>query len=223
MYCSIQRIWSAVGLSTSGILVLVSGVGCLPVAGLFDPAPPSSLYLSIVTDSYLNAGETVSAAAVVSGATGTVTYQWSITSPGVLVGRADDLVVSFTAPTAGSAVLLVTATDSGTGTSVTTAQAIEFQSAVPSGPLTIDAGPDQTVAVGYTVLLLGTVSGGSGQYQVNWRQVSGPAQTIVPEYAIGTLAITVVGTTPGTAVFKLIVSDYFGEAVIDSVNVTVTN
>ena len=222
-----QSIRSVVPVCILGILVLALGAGCPLDATLLNPSSPTPIDVSIVTGYSWNTGETGSAAAVVCGATGTVTYQWSITPPGLLVGSANDLVASFTASTPGSVILLVTATDSGTGTSATNATEVIFQGAQtttqPSTPLTVDAGPDQTVAVGYTVLLLGSASGGSGNYIFEWRQASGPAQTTAPQFVTDSPAITVVGTTPGTAVFELIVRDYLGETATRTVRVEVTS
>lgn len=224
-----QRIRSVVALCTLSILFLALGAGCPTDALPLNSASTTSISVDIVSGYSWYTGETRTAAALVYGATGTVTYQWSITPPGLLIGSANDLVASFTASTTGSAILLVTATDSGTGTSATNAMEVTFQSSepgtpttMPSEPLTVDAGPDQTVAVGYTVLLLGSASGGYGNYIFEWRQASGPAQTTAPQFMTDSPAITVIGTTPGTAVFELIVRDYLGETATRTVRVMVT-
>ena len=196
------------------------GTGCLPD----DPEPSSSgsLSVSIVSDYSWDTGATGTAAAVVTGNVGAAAFQWSITAPGTIVGGAGDSVVSFTSSTASAATLLVTVTDSITGDTTTNAYEVRFQGTTPSQPLAVDAGQDQTVAVGNTVLLLGSASGGSGSYSYLWRQASGPAQDIAGEYSTETAAITVIGKTPGTAVFELIVRDYLGETVTKTVKVVVT-
>jgi len=207
-----QRIRSMVTLWTLTILVLAHGGGCLPESpdptGSSLESSPTPINVYITSDYMYATGETAYAAAVADGATGTLTYEWSITPPGLIIEGANDQLVSFTSSASGNAILTVTATDSGTGTSATDATQITFQGQEPTEPLTADPGPDQTVAVGDTVLLFGSASGGFGNYAFSWRQASGPAQATAPDYAFDDPAITVIGTTPGIAVFELIVHDY---------------
>ncbi len=230
---------SVLSLCALSLLAPTLGLDCMslaPLPGFWDAAP---IQVSIVSDWSFDVDETSSAAAIVTGATGTVTYQWSVNSPAVIVGAGDDQVTTFTASEACSVILLVTVTDSGTGTSVTNGMPIEFDEygslpTQPAEPLIIDAGPDRTVAVGYTTLLLGSVSGGSGSYGVVWRQASGPVQTVLPDDGFYSDAITVVGTTAGTAVFEMIVRDpggyasnsntfYEPQTVTDTVTIVVTS
>jgi len=200
------------------MMALLVNLGCPPGSNFsFYTDPALSIYASITSDAYATqVGQTETAGVDTGNYTGTVTYQWSITPPGVIVGSSTDPTVSFTATAAGTISLSVTATDSGTGTSATSTTQIDIVD-VPV-PLTVDAGPDQTVAVGYTALLRGSISGDGDEsyFSVGWRQISGPLQTVIPEYA-NTLAITVVGTTPGSAIFEL-----FGTNNSDTVTVVVT-
>lgn len=206
---------SVLSLCVLSLLAPTLGLDCMsltPMSGLWGAAP---IQVSIVSDWYFDVDQTASAAALVTGASGTVTYEWSVNSPAVIVGTGDGQVTNFMAAEPCSVILLVTVTDSGTRTSVTNGMAIEFQdygspTTQPAEPLTIDAGPDRTVAVGYTTLPLGSVSGGSGYHGVVWRQASGPVQTVLPADGVYSDVVTVVGTTPGTAVFEMIVRDSGG-------------
>lgn len=205
------------------LICLMGVLGCPSGSSFYYYVGPAPITASINATTSLTAGDIGSAAAVITGVTGELTYEWTITSPGVIVGNSNDLTVSFGSPDAGSVTLAVTVTDSGTGTSATSAVQINFQEATqPLPPLTANAGPDQTIAVGNTVLLLGSVSGGEPGHAFIWRQASGPVQDTKPEFTDNSGAITVVGTTPGIAVFELIVGDSAGASATDTVQVIVT-
>lgn len=208
-----------------GALVLLLGAGCPQPAPLNQAVPLEPLWANIVTDSYLIVGGPVTASLNTNRDADSLEYRWSVTSPATIVGDDDAMTVTYSSPTAASVVLTVIVTDPATGSSVTAATSIGFlaEESESVQPPVLEVSPDRTVAVGETVLLLGTVTGPRvSEYMTFWRQTSGPAQTITPDYAGSTLAITVVGTTPGTAVFEFIVVTYDNQVVTKSVNVEVT-
>ncbi len=218
-------------LCASCMSILMSlGFGC-PEDRLFD-APPDlePLWANVTTTySYFSVGETETAGVNTNKAGDTLTYEWSITPPATLVGPNDGMTVSYTASAAGTATLVVIVTDPASGSSATSTTQVQFDDSnastpsTPATPPTVEVGPDRTVAVGETVLLLGTIAGtSSSDYQGIWRQASGPVQTIVPEDAAWTEAITVLGTTPGTTVFEFIAIGYSGDTVTKTVTVEVT-
>ena len=215
--------WIAAAAGLSAV-VLTLGQGCPP--SVVGEAMISAPGVTVDADYLVAVGENGSAAAVVYSATGAVGYQWEIAAPGTIVGASDDALVSFTSTAPGTATLVVTVTDLTTGAVGTAVAEIEFRG--PALPLTAEAGPDQSVQVGNTVLLTGSAAGGttvafsSAPYVFDWRQVSGPAQDISPQFYNGSLAITVIGTTPGTAVFKLFVTDTSGTTATDTVTLTIT-
>jgi hypothetical protein len=211
-------------LIATGLLTLLCGQGCPAV---FPAALNTSIGASVNATPLLQTGETGSAAASIWNAVGPPSYAWTITAPGEIVGSATDLVVTFKANAPGTITLAVTVTDSGTGIVVTSSAEVQVVGpAEPPESLIADAGPDQTVQVGSTILLNGSASGGVTDgwslYGYMWRQVSGPFQNTAPDFVSESQAITVIGTTPGEAVFALIAQDQSGATAMDTVKVTVT-
>ena len=185
------------------------------------PGPaPTPIAVNAGPDQTVNVGSTGTAAAAVAGATGAVSFVWSITAPGAIIGSSTGPGVSFTATTAGAATLSVTATDAGTGTSATDTALITFQSATPPVALAANAGPDQTIILGSVVQLAGSASGGTPPYSFQWQQVSGPVQSIDPANGVGS-AIRVTGLLAGAAVFQLTVTDGTSATATDAVTVNV--
>lgn len=91
---------------------------------------------------------------------------------------------------------------------------------VTGSDLVADAGADQTVAVGNSVSLTASATGGRGSYDFSWRQTGGPTLTIVPTSA-DTASISVSGTASGVATLEVTVTDSAGSTDTDTAQVTV--
>lgn len=81
------------------------------------------------------------------------------------------------------------------------------------GPLSVDAGEDQTIEAGQNVTLTGAVSGGLEPYFYDWS----PAATLS---ATNTAEVT--ATPTETTIYTFIVTDAVGQEVSDTVTITVT-
>ncbi len=211
-------------LRTANHMAVITMLGATALLALTAgcPQPPTPITVDAGADQTVDVGATGTATAIVSNATGTVTYQWMITSPGGVTGSSTDATVSFTGSAAGAATLTVTASDSGTGTSATDSATITFVSVTPPPALSADAGADQSVAVGSIVQLTGAAVGGTAPYAFQWQQISGPVQTIDPATGAGAV-LTVIGAASGTAIFQLTVTDGAAQTATDTVTVTVTS
>jgi hypothetical protein len=202
----------AVVTSLACTLALSLLVGCPPPA-------PTPITVNAGDDQTLIVGTTGTAAAVVTGATGTVTFTWAITAPGAIVGSSTGQGVSFTSTGPGAATLSVTASDAGTGTTATDTVLITFQAST-AGPLTANAGTDQRVRIGDILELPGGANGGVPPYSFQWQQISGPGLTVDPA-TVNTSALHVTADAVGTSIFQLTVTDGTSSTATDTVTVLV--
>ncbi len=169
-------------------------------------------------------GNTTTLAGSATGGTGSYTFSWVQTG-----GPTQTLVNGGTASpsvsatgNAGDAVFTLTATDSdGVSDTDTVTVTVTAPDVPEPAELVANAGADATVEVGQTVQLMGSATGGTNPLGFQWTQLSGPVQSIVPAFG-NAQNLTVVGTTAGTAVFELLVTDSLGETDTDTATVTVT-
>lgn len=84
--------------------------------------------------------------------------------------------------------------------------------------LAVDAGPDRQINLRETTTLAGSATCGLEPIAYLWEQVSGPSQTLTDA---GRATATVTATAPGTAVFRLTVSDAAGSTATDEASVVV--
>jgi len=89
------------------------------------------------------------------------------------------------------------------------------------GPLTVDAGDNQTVRVGSSVVLHGSVTGGTWPYAISWSG-TGPRGTAVVLADSTALAPTFTPAVPGQYVFTLGVTDGSGGVGTATVTITAT-
>jgi len=152
-----------------------------------------------------------------SGSLNATSFAWQQISgsPIVVLDGANTAQATFTFP-AGATALLFELTVSGPGGSATDTVVIAPAGTEPPPPVA-DAGPDQTVAVGSTVVLDG--SGSSNAVSFQWTQIAGP-----------TVALTDANTAqarfvfPGGGVtsltFRLTVANGAGVTATDTVVIT---
>lgn len=84
--------------------------------------------------------------------------------------------------------------------------------------LAVSTSPDQTVAAGSSVSLLGIVRGGEPPFVFTWERVSGPEQRLSGETSP---VATVGGLNYGRSQFRLKVRDFVGATATSDVDVTV--
>jgi len=154
-------------------------------------------------------------------------YQWVQTAgPPVTLSRTTAIQPTFTAPSVGpggaSLTFQLTVADNGGLQSMDSCVVNVMWVNLPP---TADAGPDQTVNEGDTVLLDGSNSSdpddGIASYQ--WIQTAGPAVTLSdPWAATPTFTAPVVGAGGAALTFQLTVFDGLGQKGMDTCNVNVT-
>jgi len=214
------------GFRTRGstLLGLLTVAAVIPLAGTSCPLLPQALTgVDVTVTPTTGTGDTtVQLSADPQGGVSPFTYAWSV-SPTATITNADQQNASaaLTAPATGSTTytFTVTVTDAAGQTATGTGTATISASAVQA--LAVDAGSDTTVQEGSVVSLTATASGGTSPYSYQWVQTSGPAQTYAPASGAAQ-TISVTGTTAGTAVFQVTVTDAGGSTATDTVTVTVT-
>ncbi len=158
---------------------------------------------------------------------GIASYQWEQTSgPAVVLSSATAVQPTFTAPNGGpsgaSLTFQLTVTDHGGLESTDTCIVNVSRENLPP---TANAGPDQTVDEGVTVVLDGSNSSDpdDGIASYLWEQSSGIPVTLSDPTAVQpTFASPDVGTSGASLTFRLTVSDYGGLQSADSCVVNIT-
>jgi len=105
------------------------------------------------------------------------------------------------------------------GASVGLMQAVCIPSTVTPEALVANAGADATVAVGSTVALVGSATGGTAPYTYLWQQTAGVTQALSNA---DRATASVSGVAAGTATFQLTVTDATGATATDTVVITVS-
>ena len=160
----------------------------------------------------------------------TLSYAWSQTGgPVVSLSSASDVSPTFSTPSLAigdaDAVLTfsLTVTEPTTDADTDTVQ-ITVQAPANTAPVA-NAGPDQSVTSGDTVMLAGSgTDADSHPLTYQWSQVSGTTVSLSDSTAASPTfeAITLaVGAPAETLVFQLIVNDGFDDSVADQVSITV--
>lgn len=162
---------------------------------------------------------------------GIVSYAWvQLSGPAVVLSNASGAAPTFTAPDVGmsgvSLTFQLTVTDAGGLSDTATCVVNVSPATVGNLPPMADAGGNQSVAEGDTVVLNGTASSDpdDGIASYLWTQTGGPAVTLSnPTAAQPTFAAPAVGPEGATLTFKLTVKDRGGLQATDSCQVLVTN
>ena len=152
-----------------------------------------------------------------------LTFTWTQTS-GATVDLAvlADGAVSFTAPSTdveASLVFSLVVSD-GELQSEPAQITVTVRGVQPVDALTVEAGPDQTVASGASVTLSAAIAGGQGAPNVTWTQASGPSVTLTGAGATGTTFTAPSVTADTDLVFTVTATDATGSA-SDSLTVRV--
>ena len=156
-----------------------------------------------------------------------LTYRWQQTGgPTVsLTGNEGDAIRTFTATSTGSYIFTFTTTDAR-GLSGADSIVITIVDAPPveNEAPTANAGVDQTVAMGSTVVLNGASSSDpeGGALTYSWQQTGGPAVTLSSTTTVQPTFVAPGQTT--TLTFQLLVTDNFGvTSAVDEVQVRVVD
>ncbi len=140
------------------------------------PPPPTPIAVDAGADKIIKTGLSKTVTATVTGATGTVTYEWEVVSGSVTLDNATTVTATVHCPnTAGIAEVRVTANDSGTQTSDSDHVSITCNAPPPPPSITVHAGPDQVIPNGGEIHVLATVTGATGTVTYEWTVVSGGA------------------------------------------------
>lgn len=158
-------------------------------------------------------------------------YGWAqVSGIAVSLSGADTATPGFTAPTlpieASSELIFELTVSDGT------ASVTDSVSVIVTGPPntlpTADAGPDQTVASGASVMLSGAASSPNDPGQVlafDWVQTGGPTVALSGAASVGpsfTAPVLPIGAPDAVLVFRLEVNDSFAISPPDTVTITVT-
>lgn len=150
------------------------GETTVPVAVIGGPVDPVGVVANAGPDQTVIIGSEVALDG--SNSTGTITaYNWIQTAgTPVTLLNADTVTPSFTAPeTTGILTFELTVQGEGGPSSDTVSVEIVDSTSAPIA----DAGPDQNVQQGATVMLAGSATGEATSF--SWQQISGPAVTII--------------------------------------------
>jgi len=212
-------------------IAFLAGCGNTPLPGLplaSDGAPaatPSAMAVPISVTiggtSIAETGSSVVLTATVSGATGTATYAWSVTSGSGTLDGVNARSVRVTCNTEGTTTVAVTASDSGTGTSAAASLTVTCTAATPPAePLAVTASADDTTpAVGDTIALLASATGGTPPYTYSWAQTTTTAGATVSNATTQTPSVTF--SAAGSFTFQVLVQDAAGPTATATVGVTV--
>jgi hypothetical protein len=154
---------------------------------------------------------------------GTLSYSWQFTSrpPGSASALMNPLSVmpSFVVDVAGSYVVKLTVSN---GAASSSASVTISTTAVPP---VANAGPNQTVALGATVVLNGTGSTDAGGNPItySWTLLTRPIGSAAALTGAATVSPTFVADKPGTYVAQLIVNDGFSSSTPITVTITTLN
>lgn len=208
------------------VAVLLSLTGCGGGGGDDSPAnrPPTA---NAGPDQTVDAGRVVMLVGSGSASDGEVaSYQWAQTAgtPAAL-STADQASASFIAPDVNSAMTLtfrLTVMDGG-GATASDEVSVTVQPQTPANQSpSVNAGPDQTVAVGSVVMLMGSGSDLDGDIvSYQWTQTDEPTVSLsVADQALTSFVAPEVNVVM-TLTFRLTVTDSGGATASDEVSVTV--
>jgi hypothetical protein len=208
----------ALVLRSTTIVLLGASALTLVVGCPFLIIPPA-ITVDAGADQTVGLGATTTVTATVTGATGTVTYEWTILSGAAALSNANQQTATVIAPTTvGSSVLQVTAMQ-GTA-SVTDTVTITAQSGVGLS-VTVTASPAAVTLPAGSTLSASVTGGTGGPFTYDWQQTGGaPIATIAAPTSQNT---SVTFPDAGTYTFVCNVADSVGNtATSAAVSVTVT-
>ncbi len=182
---------------------------------------PVALIVAVGAAQTVRGGETVTLSGSATGGEGTKVYTWTQTggSPTVTISNAGQANgASFTAPVVTASTLLeftLTAT-AGNETATDTVSVT-----VRPPPLSVEAGPDQSVDSRASVTLTGTATGGDGAKTYAWAQTGGSATVTLGNADQANASFTAPSVTEATELEFTLTATAGSETVSDTVLVTV--
>ena len=203
-------------------LTVTDAAGATATDAVTYQVEPHAFRTNAGADFVVQSGDAVRLAGTTTYASGTRTWAWTPAegTPAVPFDNASSPNPSFIAPVVTAETVYtfrLTASDAGGGTG-TDAVKVTIR---PQAVLGANAGPDQAVSAGSSVILGGEGAGGVGPYRYTWTQKGGTAvvldraDTKAPSFRVPPVS------ADENALFELVVSDPFGKTAADSVTVAV--